>query len=171
MPRPRTGQTTSTDFAVGGFGPRDRIDGFVARLTVTAYAHTVQFGATSYHAAEGAGSATVTVTRVGACAGPATVNYATANNSATAGSDYGTSAGTLSFAAGEMSKTLSVTILNDTSSEGVESFLLAPRAIRRHGDRLSFKRWLAGGQTIGKSRRQPITVSGAGRYVAVYGRP
>jgi glucose/arabinose dehydrogenase len=53
---------------------------------------------------------------------------------------------------------------------GTESFLLAPRAIRRHGDQLRFKRWLAGGQTLGKNRRQPITVGGDGRYVAVYGR-
>ena len=55
-------------------------------------------------------------------------------------------------------------------SLGGKTFLLAPRAIRRHGDQLRFKRWLAGGQTLGKNRRQPITVSGDGRYVAVYGR-
>src|SRR5262249_820537 len=51
-----------------------------------------------------------TVTLSKAATGPVTVNYATADGSATAGSDYTARAGTLTFAAGETSKTISVTV-------------------------------------------------------------
>jgi hypothetical protein len=53
---------------------------------------------------------------------------------------------------------------------GTETFLLAPRAIRRRGERLSFQRWVAAGKSLGKSRRQPLMVSGDARYLAIYGR-
>jgi len=46
-----------------------------------------------------------------------TVNYATSNDTAVAGSDYTTAAGTLTFAKGETSKTFTVAITNDTLSE------------------------------------------------------
>ena len=42
-----------------------------------------------------------------------TVNYATADDTATAGADYQSASGTLSFAPGETSKSFTVTILND----------------------------------------------------------
>jgi glucose/arabinose dehydrogenase len=51
-----------------------------------------------------------------------------------------------------------------------ETFLLAPRLIRRHGRQLIFRRWIAGGRTLGKKRRQPITISEDARYLAIYGR-
>lgn len=54
-----------------------------------------------------------------------TVNYATANGSATAGSDYTAASGTLSFAAGETSKTITVNLLNDSANEQDETFLLS----------------------------------------------
>jgi glucose/arabinose dehydrogenase len=53
---------------------------------------------------------------------------------------------------------------------GTQTFLLAPRAIRRHGEPLRFQRWVAGAKTLGKSRRQPLTVSGDARYLAIYAR-
>jgi hypothetical protein len=54
--------------------------------------------------------------------GSATVNYTTANGSAAAGQDYATAAGSLTFAAGETSKTVNVTLGNDNSWEGNETF-------------------------------------------------
>lgn len=54
--------------------------------------------------------------------GPATVNYTTANGSAAAGQDYATAAGSLTFATGETSKTVNVTLGNDNSWEGNETF-------------------------------------------------
>lgn len=53
---------------------------------------------------------------------PVTVNYATANGTATAGEDYTNTSGTLTFAAGTTSKTISVPIIGDTNVENNETF-------------------------------------------------
>ena len=53
-----------------------------------------------------------------------TVDYATANGTAHAGSDYEAANGTLAFAAGEMSKTVEVTVLDDAHDEGEETMTL-----------------------------------------------
>ena len=50
------------------------------------------------------------------------VHYATANGTATAGSDYVATSGTLTFAPGELSKTVNVTINGDTVFEPNETF-------------------------------------------------
>ncbi|KQY89763.1 Calx-beta domain-containing protein [Brevundimonas sp. Root1423] len=63
---------------------------------------------------------TFTVTREGGD-GAFTIDYATADGTATAGSDYEAAAGTLSFAAGETSKTISVVVKGDVSPEGSET--------------------------------------------------
>ncbi len=57
-----------------------------------------------------------------AASGPVTVNYSTANGSATAGSDYSALSGTLTFAAGETTKTIIVPITGDTTVESNEAF-------------------------------------------------
>jgi len=65
------------------------------------------------------------VTRSGASTGVASVAYQTANGSATAGSDYiGLAPTSLTFAAGETSKNVPVTILGDTTVEPGEVFYL-----------------------------------------------
>jgi hypothetical protein len=53
-----------------------------------------------------------------------TVQYATANGTATAGSDYTAAGGTLTFAPGETSKTVSVATLEDNIDEPAETVLL-----------------------------------------------
>ena len=55
-----------------------------------------------------------------AASGPVTVEYATVDSGATAGEDYEAASGTLSFAAGETSKTVSVTVLDDAVDDGGE---------------------------------------------------
>ncbi len=57
-------------------------------------------------------------------AGTVTVSYATANSKAQAGSDYIATGGTLSFAPGETSKTISVPVFGDTLSERDENFFV-----------------------------------------------
>ena len=73
---------------------------------------------------EAAGTATFTVTMSNAAAMPVTVDYATANGGALAGADYTATSGTLTFAAGVISQTVTVGIINDTTFEGGESFFV-----------------------------------------------
>jgi hypothetical protein len=56
--------------------------------------------------------------------GPVTVNYATANGTATAGSDYVAQSGTVTFAAGETSKTISIVVNGDRKREANETFFV-----------------------------------------------
>ena len=53
-----------------------------------------------------------------------TVEYTTADGSATAGEDYTRASGTLSFAPGETEKTVAVPVLDDAVDEGEETFTL-----------------------------------------------
>jgi parallel beta-helix repeat protein len=78
------------------------------------------FGASAYNANENQGTVTITVNRTAGTTVAASVNYATSNNTAAAGSDYTATSGTLSFAAGETSKTFTVPLLNDAAVEGNE---------------------------------------------------
>lgn len=73
----------------------------------------------------GAGSKIVefTVTRSGPD-GALSVDYATADGSATAGADYQAASGTLTFAAGQATATVAVTILGDAQPEADETFVL-----------------------------------------------
>ena len=57
--------------------------------------------------------------------GPVTVDYATADGTATAGEDYDAASGTLELAAGETSKTIEVTVHADTEDEGEETLTLS----------------------------------------------
>ena len=56
--------------------------------------------------------------------GTVTVDYATTDGTATAGSDYTATSGTLTFAAGETEKTVSVPVLDDAHDEGSETLTL-----------------------------------------------
>ncbi|MBI4213710.1 MAG: hypothetical protein HY534_05305 [Chloroflexi bacterium] len=55
---------------------------------------------------------------------PVTVNYATTNGSASAGSDYTAVSGMLAFGAGETSKTVAVVIVGDSQIEASETLYL-----------------------------------------------
>jgi len=67
-------------------------------------------------------TAVFTVRLLPAAVATVTVAYATADGSATAGSDYTSTGGTLSFAAGETEKTVSVPVVGDTIDEAQETF-------------------------------------------------
>ncbi len=77
----------------------------------------------------------VTVTRTGDTSGASTVDYTSSdiaglincnviNGIASSRCDYATSVGTLRFAAGETSKTISIPIVDDAYAEGNESFTI-----------------------------------------------
>lgn len=67
---------------------------------------------------ENAGEAVLTVLRAGDVDSTVTVDYATLDSSAKAGSDYQVSAGTLTFEAGQTNHTIRILILNDALPEG-----------------------------------------------------
>jgi CSLREA domain-containing protein len=72
----------------------------------------------------GTSTATFTVTLSAASAQTVTVQYATANGTATAGSDYVTTNGTLTFNPGVTSQPVNVTINGDTVLEQGETFFV-----------------------------------------------
>jgi predicted outer membrane repeat protein len=65
-----------------------------------------------------------TVTLSAASASSVTVDYATANGTATAGSDYVATSGTLTFAPGVTSQTITVDVIGDTTVESNETFVV-----------------------------------------------
>jgi len=72
----------------------------------------------------GTTAANITVTLTPASPVDVTVNYATADGSATAGSDYIAAAGTLTFPAGTTTQTISVMVNGDTTIEPSETFFV-----------------------------------------------
>lgn len=81
---------------------------------------TVQFSTNTYGVGEAAGSTTIAVTLSSLSSLPVTVNYATSNGTATAGSDYTAATGMLTFAPGESSKTFPMAITADALDEDNE---------------------------------------------------
>ncbi|MDB5386973.1 MAG: hypothetical protein JWM11_2619 [Planctomycetaceae bacterium] len=82
-----------------------------------------QFDSSSYSVNEGAGNVTIIVKRVDGSDGPVTVKYGMTSGTATAGSDFTSLTGTLSWAAGDASsKTIVIPIVDDTTVEGSENF-------------------------------------------------
>lgn len=90
----------------------------------------------NYYVDEGGGSAVVTINRTGDSSGAVTVEYRTGDTAAgncgesntglaSSRCDYETTLGTLNFAPGEMSKTVSIPIVDDGYAEGSESFSFA----------------------------------------------
>lgn len=63
-----------------------------------------------------------TVTKTGTTSSSSTVTYTTANGTATAGSDYTATSGTLTFAAGDTTMTITVPVTGDTTVESDETF-------------------------------------------------
>ena len=75
-------------------------------------------------AQESSGSMSFAVSLSAASDVSVSVDYVTADGTATSGADYTAASGTLTFAAGETSKTVMVTLLDDAHDEGAETFTL-----------------------------------------------
>jgi hypothetical protein len=93
-----------------------------ARVTIVENDVGLSLAATAYAVGETTNTVVLGVRRTGDTNATATVDFATAAGTATAGSDYTSASGTLSFAAGEVLKTLTVTVLDDSSVEASETF-------------------------------------------------
>ena len=95
-----------------------------AVLTIEDDEKSLQLSSATYEIGEGGRNLLVTVNRGGPLKGVITVQYATSDGTANAGSDYTTRTGTLSFSSGSKSKTISIPILNDTTDEADETFTI-----------------------------------------------
>ena len=83
----------------------------------------LQFSASSFPVAQGAGSLTVSVSRTGGSAGAASVIYATQGGTAASGTDFTAAQGTLNWAAGDTTaKTLVISVASAVPFSGTKSF-------------------------------------------------
>lgn len=84
---------------------------------------SVEFTLSQFGTGEAAPAvATISITRTGDTSSQASVDYTTVDGSAKQKGDYMFAAGTMTFASGETSKTLSLPIVDDVFQEGTESF-------------------------------------------------
>lgn len=102
----------------------------------------------SFPVEEDGDSVSVEVRRTGGSNGTVTVDYSTADSSAQAGSDYEATSGTLTFAPGETSQTITIPIIDDVDFESDESFNLIIDNV-------------TGGANIVDPRTASITILGA----------
>lgn len=83
----------------------------------------MNFKVTAVQVNESAGSVALEVTRGGiATDADISINYATVDGTAKAGTDYESTSGTLDFGPGVLSRTITVPIVNDLTNEGSETF-------------------------------------------------
>lgn len=119
------GRLIRVDYGATGQSVDYTYDAAGNRTTVTTVAPAgANPGAFSINDVSGSEGGVLSFTISKSDVGAASVNYATANGTATSGSDYTPVSGTLSFAEGQTSKTLSVTANTDTTMEGTETFYL-----------------------------------------------
>ena len=75
---------------------------------------SMQFAVATETVFKNAGNVAISVTRTGGSTGPVSVNFATSNGTALAGSDYSAATGTLNWADGDTAaKTVNITLLNN----------------------------------------------------------
>lgn len=70
------------------------------------------------------GTAVFTVTKTGSTSASINVSYATANNTAVQPGDYTAQSSSVTFAAADTTKTVSISTVDDTSTESTESFFV-----------------------------------------------
>ncbi|HUQ34104.1 MAG TPA: DUF4214 domain-containing protein [Pyrinomonadaceae bacterium] len=125
---------TIQEYAATPSGGSDKWATWWGRVSLTATPSPgVQIPAASF--SEGAGRVTLPITLTNSTGGATTVNYSTSdtaglnacnnfNGVASSRCDYATSVGTLQYASGETTKTISIPLVDDAFAEGTESFTL-----------------------------------------------
>src|SRR5204863_6851795 len=84
-------------------------------------APTVSLSATSYEVDEDAGTLDIIVGLSTASGQAVTVDFATADDTATDGADYSGASGTVTFAPGDVSETITIPLLDDSLAEDDEA--------------------------------------------------
>ncbi len=108
----------------------------------------IRFSSSTYTVTESAGTATITVTRVSGSTGAVSVDFNTSDGTAIAGSDYIATSGTLNFADGETTKTITIVILLDSVSESDEALNVVLSNV-------------TGGATLGSPNQAVLTIENA----------
>jgi uncharacterized protein (TIGR03118 family) len=122
-----SGGDVNTMYFAAGIGEEEH--GLFGSLNPTTASATslLQFSSDDVAINEGSGHIDITVTRAGDASATATVNYATFDqsqpNHASQKSDFQLTAGKLTFAAGETSKTFRVLIVDDLFDEGTQEIV------------------------------------------------
>jgi hypothetical protein len=95
-----------------------------ATVTITNedFAGTLGFGTGNYTVSESAGTVTLTVNRVNGTSGAASVNWATVDGTATSPADYSGASGTLNFANGETSRTITIDLVDNGIQDADKQF-------------------------------------------------
>ncbi len=112
--KPGSGGTSATGFILNGAADGPTAPPIVPTLTIADASITEGDSGTS--------QLTFTVKLSQGASGPVTVAYSTANGTATAGADYTAASGTITFAAGETTRTIAIPISGDTALEANETF-------------------------------------------------
>jgi hypothetical protein len=93
-------------------------------FTIAPQLPVLQFSAATYSTAESAGTVTITVLRTANTSGTVSVNYATHDGSAVAGTNYTAASGTLTFGPGVSSATFTVGLRDDGLVNGNQTVQL-----------------------------------------------
>lgn len=132
----RSSLSTGNHFITAVYASDTQFAASSGSTTVLISPASVQFGDSAFSVTEGTNTLNVQVTRSGDTSVVSAVDYATSdtaganncsviNGVASSRCDYLTTLGTLRFAAGEVSKTISIPIIDDVYAEGSESFTIS----------------------------------------------
>ncbi|RUL89675.1 Calx-beta domain-containing protein [Tautonia sociabilis] len=107
--------------------------GVPSRATLTIYdddpvpaqPQFLSFSAANVSVQENGGQASIVVRRSGGTAGVVSIPYTTASGSAVAGADFVSTSGTLTFGSGELEKTITVPIIDNSQRDGNRSFTVS----------------------------------------------
>jgi uncharacterized repeat protein (TIGR01451 family) len=95
-----------------------------ASATVFNLPGTIQLESSSASVPENAGSVTLTVDRLTGTQGAVSINYATSNGTGVAGVNYVATSGTVTFADGQSTATITVPVIDDMVINGDHTFFL-----------------------------------------------
>ena len=125
----------------GVFAADTPILSLTASTTQVEQPEYLSFNAAGYSTNEGAGAATITLSRTGDTVDSATVAYATSDGTALAGTNYTAASGTATFAAGTSTTSFTIPItdvLNQGGNKTLSLELSGPAA----RDRARLRRWV-----------------------------
>lgn len=123
-----TGTWTDEDNGiVPGFGRGStlHVNGYFQYSSGPAAGGNLSLESSQYVVSEGAGSVTIRIVRTGGSTGVVSLDYATIDSTAVAGEDYIARSGTVTFADGQTSGSITIPITDDSDIETDEEFSFA----------------------------------------------